>query len=53
MTRRCYLVLALVSHGLNTLAQTLQSQFNQVINLNGDVRSTDVFGSDEADTKRR
>lgn len=37
MARHSSLVLALLSHGLNTLAQTMQSQFNQVINLNGDV----------------
>ncbi|QDS73110.1 hypothetical protein FKW77_000897 [Venturia effusa] len=37
MAPRSYLVLALLSHGLNTLAQTIQSQFNQVVNLNGDM----------------
>lgn len=53
MVRRSSLVLALLSHGLDTLAQSIQSQFNQVINLNGDVSSADMFGSDEANSKRR
>ncbi|KAE9979388.1 hypothetical protein EG328_000873 [Venturia inaequalis] len=37
MVRRSSLVLALLGHGLDTLAQSIQSQFNQVINLNGDM----------------
>ncbi|TLD37837.1 hypothetical protein E2P81_ATG03512 [Venturia nashicola] len=37
MARRSSLILALLSHGINTIAQTVQSQFNQVINLNGDM----------------
>jgi hypothetical protein len=46
MAPRSYLVLALLSHGLNTLAQTMQVQFNQVVNLNGDVSSDKKMGWD-------
>jgi hypothetical protein len=40
MTRRITYALALLSQGLSAVAQSTQAQFNQVINLNGDVGHT-------------
>jgi hypothetical protein len=53
MAPRSYLLLALLSHGLNTLAQTMQAQFNQVINLNGDVGSDEKMEWNLANVMRR
>lgn len=53
MAPRSYLLLALLNHGLNTLAQTMQAQFNQVINLNGDVGSDEKMGWNLANVMRR